>query len=157
MKSGAGRDAAKKAANCAAGADIDGLNAQHGVSASGFDHGVDLQVDIVDPHDFASINVDDLLIEEIAFEKEQAFGAVGGGPIRGIGGGVNVGVDSGDGGEGKNAVAGFGFNDERGDAVAVFLRSERDFAHTPSRRAGRVIDRRAEKLGKRQRSHPGRE
>src|SRR5208282_4300074 len=106
VKSGAGRDAAKKAANCAAGADIDGLNAQHGVSASGFDHGVDLQVDIVDPHDFASINVDDLLIEKIAFEEEQAFGAVGGGPVRGIGGGVNVGVDGGDGGEGKNAVAG---------------------------------------------------
>ena len=101
------------------------------------------------------LNVDDLLIEEIAFEQEQAFGAVGGGPVGGIGGGVNVGVDGGDGGEGKNAVAGFGFDDEGGDAVAIFLRGEGDFAHVSGCRAGRVIHRGAEKLGKRQRGHPG--
>jgi hypothetical protein len=37
---------------------------------AGFDGGVDLQVDVVDANDFASVNVDDLLIEEIAFEQE---------------------------------------------------------------------------------------
>src|SRR5208283_1759554 len=138
MESGAGRESAKKASNGATDSDIDGLNAEDGMSVSCFDRGVDLKVDIIDPHDFASVNIDDLLIEEIAFEEEQAFGAVGGGPVRGIGGGVNVGVDGGDGGEGKNAVAGLGFNDERGDAVAVFLRGQGDFAHATSRRAGRV-------------------
>ncbi len=101
------------------------------------------------------MNVDDLLIEEIAFEEKQSFGAIGGGPIGGTGGGVDVGVDGGDGGEGKNAVAGFGFDNERGDAVAVFLRGEGDFAHASGWRAGRVIHRGAEKLGKRKRGHPG--
>src|SRR5216684_357556 len=94
-------------------------------------------------------------MRRIAFEKKEAFSAVGGGPVRGLGGGVNVGVDGGDGGEGKDAVAGFCFDDKGGDAVAVFLRSESDFAHASRSRAGGVIDRCAEKLGKRQRRHPG--
>jgi hypothetical protein len=68
---------------------------------------------------------------------------------------VDVGVDGRDGGEGKNAAAGLGLNDKRGDASAVFLRGERDFAHAAGWRARRVIDRGAEKLGKRQRVHPG--
>ena len=156
VKSGAGREAAQKAADGAAGADIDRLNAQHGMRASGFDHGIDVELDVVDADDLASVNVDDLLIEEIAFEEEQAFGAIRSGPIRGIGGGVDIGVNSGDGGEGKYAVAGFGFDNERGDAVTIFLRGESDFAHVSGRRAGRVIDRGAEEFGKRQRSHPGR-
>ena len=125
--------------------------------APGIHRGVNLKVDVIDTDDFASIDVDDLLIEEIAFEQEQAFGAVGGRPIRGICGGVNIGIDGGDSGEGKNAVAGFGFDNEGGDAITVFLRGESDFAHTSGRRAGRVIDRGAEKLGKRQRNHPRRE
>ena len=155
VESGAGCEAAQQAADGAAGADIDGMNAQDGMRASGLGEGVDLEFDVVDADDFAPVNVDDLLIEEVAFEKEEAFGAVGGGPVRGIGGGVDTGVDGGDGGEGKYAVAGFGFNDERCDAAAVFLRSESDFAHASGYRARRVIDRGAEKLGKRQRGHPG--
>jgi hypothetical protein len=155
VKSGAGRETAEKAADGAANADIDGLDAEDGVRVTGFGEGVDLQVDIVDADDFASVNIDDLLIEEVAFEKEQSFGAVGGGPVGGIGGCVNVAIDGGYGREGKNAVAGFGFDDVRGDAVAVFLRGESDFAHVSGCRAGRVIHRGAEKLGKRQRGHPG--
>jgi hypothetical protein len=85
VESGAGREAAEQAANGATGADIDGLNAEHGVGDSGFDDGVDVEFDIVDANDFASVNVDDLLVEEIALEQEQAFSAVGGGPVRGIG------------------------------------------------------------------------
>jgi hypothetical protein len=155
VQSGAGSESAKKAADGAPDADVDGLDTQDGVSVSGFDHGVDLEVNVVDADDFTAVNVDDLLIEEIALEEEQAFGAVGSGPVRGVGGSVNVGVDCGDGGEGKNAVAGFGFDDEGGDAIAVFLRSEGDFAHMSGGRAGRVVDGGAEKLGKRQRGHPG--
>ena len=151
----AGREASQKTPDGAADANVDRLDAQDRMRVSGFDHGVDLKIDIVDADDFASVNVNDLLIEEIAFEQEQAFGAVGGRPVRGIGGGVNVGVNGGDGGEGKYAVAGFGFNDERCDAVAVFLRSKSDFAHTSRGRSRRVVDGGAEKLGKRQRGHPG--
>jgi hypothetical protein len=155
VESDAGRKSAKKAADGAADADVDGLDAQNGVRVTGFDCGIDLKVDVVDADDFAAVNVDDLLIKEIALEEEQAFGAVGGGPVRGIGGGVNVAVNGGDGGEGKNTGAGFGFDDEGSDAVAVFLRGEGDFANVASRRAGRVIHRGAEELGKRQRGHPG--
>src|SRR5258706_13347 len=122
--------------------------------ASGFGGGFDFEVDVVHADDFASINIDDLLIEEIAFEQEQTFGAVGERPVRGIGGSVDVGVDGGDGREGKYTVAGFGFNDERGDSVAVFLRSESDFADLSPGHAGRVIDGGAENFGKRQHSHP---
>jgi hypothetical protein len=124
------------------------------VRASGFRHGFDLQVDVVDADDFASMNVDDLLIEKIPFQQEQAFGTVGERPVRGIGQSVNTGVNSGDRREGKHAVAGFRFDDERGDAVAVFLRCESDLAHASASRARWVIDGGTEKLGKGQRSHP---
>ena len=70
MESGAGCESAEETADGAAGADIDGLNAQDGMRASGFDHGVDLKVDVVDADDLASMNVDDLLVEEIALEEE---------------------------------------------------------------------------------------
>ena len=55
VESGAGRETAEKAADGAADADIDGLDAQDGMRASGFDDGVDLEVDIVDADDFASV------------------------------------------------------------------------------------------------------
>jgi hypothetical protein len=48
---------------------------------------------------------------------------------------VNVGVDGGDGGKWKNAIAGFGFDNQRSDASTVFLWSERDFTHPAGRRA----------------------
>ena len=70
MESGAGREPAEKAADGAADADVDGLDAQDGMRATGLDDGVNLKVDIVDADDFASVNVDDLLIEEIALEKK---------------------------------------------------------------------------------------
>lgn len=116
---------------------------------------MNLKLDIVDADDFASVNVDYLLIEEIAIEQEQAFSAVGGGPFGGICGGVNIGVDGRDGGEGKNAVAGLGLDDERSDAITVLLRGESDFANAAGWRARRVIDRGAKQLGEGQRVHPG--
>ncbi len=154
MEGGARRKAPQQAANRAANADIDGLDAEGGMQVSAFGRRVDLQVDVVHANDFASVNVDDLLIEKIAFEQEEAFSAVGERPLGGIGGGVNVRVNGGDGGEGKDAVSGFRLDDERGDAVAVFLRGESDLAHASTSGARRVIDGGAEKLGKRQRGHP---
>ena len=97
--------------------------------------GIDLEFDVIHADYFASVNVDDLLIEEIAFEQEQSFSAVGDGPVAWTGRGVNVGVDGGDGGKWKNAIAGFGFDNQRGNASTVFLWSERDFAHPACRRA----------------------
>jgi hypothetical protein len=112
VQSGAGREAAQEAAYGATGADVDGRDPQGGMRAPGFGDGVDLEFNVVDPNDFAPVDVDDLLIEQIAFEEEQSLGTVGGGPVRGTSGGVNIGVDGRDSGEGKDAVARFGFNNK---------------------------------------------
>ena len=155
MKGTPGREAAQKAAQGSTGADIDGLYPQDSAILPCFTYDIDLQIDIVDTDYLSSVNVDDLLVKEVSFKKKLAFGAVGGEPVRRSGGGVNAGVDSRNSGEGKDAVTGFGFNDERGDAVSIFLRSDSNFAHLSPSRTRRVIDGGAQKLGKRQRGHPG--
>lgn len=37
---------------------------------SGLGDGIDLEFDVIHTDDFASVNIDDLLVEEIAFEQE---------------------------------------------------------------------------------------
>jgi hypothetical protein len=156
LKSRTGRKSAEKAPDGAAGADIDGSNAQGVMKLTSLGDGIDLEFDVVDAHDLAAVNVDDLLIEKIAFEKEQALRTVGSGPVSRIGGSMNVGVDRGDGRGRENAITGFGFNNERGDAGPVFLRGERGLAHAAGRRAGWVVHGCAQELGKSQCVHPGR-
>jgi len=70
VQGGAGRESAQKAAYRATGADIDGSDAQGGVKISGLGDGIDLEIDIVDADDFAAVDIDDLLIEQIAIEEE---------------------------------------------------------------------------------------
>ncbi len=55
VESGAGREPAEEAADGAADADVDGLDAEDGMRVSGFGVGVDLQVDVVDANDFAAV------------------------------------------------------------------------------------------------------
>jgi len=40
-----------------------------------------MKIDVVDAHDLAAVDVNHLLIEQIAAEQQQAFGTVGSGPI----------------------------------------------------------------------------
>ena len=70
MQSSAGRESAKKAANGATGADIDGGDPHAGMRMAAFGDGVDLEFNVIDTDDFAAIDVDDLLIQKIAFEEE---------------------------------------------------------------------------------------
>lgn len=70
MEGGTGRESAKEAANCATGADIDRSNPERGMRVSGFGNGIDLEFNVIDANDFAAIDIDDLLIEEIAVEEK---------------------------------------------------------------------------------------
>ena len=63
-------DALREPPDGAAGADVHGDDVQQQVA-------VDrrrVELDVVDAHDLAAVDVDDLLIEEIALEEEQAVG-----------------------------------------------------------------------------------
>src|ERR1700746_2312996 len=81
MESGAGRETTQQATDSAAGAYVNGMNPQHCVGDPSFLCGLDFEIDVIDADDLASVDVDDLLVGEIALEKKQAFGAVGGGPV----------------------------------------------------------------------------
>jgi hypothetical protein len=70
LQSGARCEAAQKPAYSATGADVDGGHPHGGVRASSLGDGVDLQFNVVDANDFAPVDVDDLLIEQIALEEE---------------------------------------------------------------------------------------
>ena len=59
---------------------------------------VHLQLDIIHADDLAAVDIDDLLIEQVAFKKKQTFGAVCIWPVRGFGCGMDAGIDRGNGG-----------------------------------------------------------
>jgi hypothetical protein len=135
--------------------DIDRSHPECGVWVAAFDDKVDLKFDVVYAYDLAAVDIDHLLIEEIAVEKKQSFGAVSGRPIGRIRGSFDVAIHCRDRRKRQDAIAGFRLNNERSDPGPILLWRERDFLHMPSHRAGRVIHRGAKKLGKRQRVHPG--
>jgi len=155
LQSGTGCEAAQEAANRATGTDIDRSNPHCGMRVSGCSDGIDLEFDTLTRTTLRPFDVDDLLIEQVTIKEKLILRRRSQRASRRVRGGVNIRVDGGDGGEGKHAVPGFCFDDERSDAGAVFLRGESDFAHSSGGRAGRVVHRGAEKLGKRQRSHHG--
>ena len=62
--------------------DIDRADLQHEVSVAT----LLVNVDVVDAHDFASVNVDDLLVEQVALQQEQAFAAAVRAPLGRVGG-----------------------------------------------------------------------
>jgi hypothetical protein len=70
LERGARRKSAQKAAYGATGTDIDGSNAESGVRVPAFGDGIDLQFNVIHADDFAAIDVDDLLVEEIPVEKK---------------------------------------------------------------------------------------
>ena len=73
-------DALGEPADGAARADVDGDDVQREVAVDG--RRIDL--DVVDAHDLAAVDVDDLLVEEVALEEEHAVGRRVGLPRRGI-------------------------------------------------------------------------
>ncbi len=73
-----GRNPAQQPADGAAGSDIDRVNPQHGGIRIGLFVflGIEFEVDVIDPDHFSSVDVDDLLIQQVALEQKQAFGAI---------------------------------------------------------------------------------
>ena len=113
-----------------------------------------VEVDVVDADDLAAVNVDDLLVEEIALQQQQALGAGESGPVGGPGAGLDDAVDGLDLGEREQAVfAGAQADDQGGESDGVVLGSQRDLAHTSGKGAGGVKDGRAQQLGKGERRH----
>jgi hypothetical protein len=105
-----------------------------------------VKIHVVDAHNFAAVDVNHLLIEEIATEQQQAFGAIGHGPFGSASGSPNTAIDRGNGGQGQDAISAGRFDDQQGDAGAVFLRDEGHLANPATGGAGGVIDGRAQQF-----------
>ncbi len=144
VESGSRGHSTQQAPDGAARAYIDRDDAQDGtrgfVGRSRFRR-IEHQVDVVDADYLAPVDVDDLLIEQIAFQQEQTFGAVRGGPVSRVGRAPHSAIDAGYGCEREHAIPRLGFHDERRDAGAILLRGQGDLAHTSAGRARRVIHR----------------
>jgi hypothetical protein len=106
---------------------------------------INLQIDIVHADDFAAVDVNHLLIQQVALQQEQSFRAIGSRPLPRRRRGADASVDGRDRREWQHPVAGLGLYDQRRDAGAVLLRCKCNLAH-PSCRAGRVIHRGAQQF-----------
>jgi len=70
VQSGTGCEAAQEAANRATGTDIDRSNPHCGMRVPGAATESDLEFDIIDADNFAAIDVDDLLIEQVTIKEK---------------------------------------------------------------------------------------
>ena len=95
-----------------------------------------VQVDVVHAHYLAPVYVDDLLVEQVAFEQEQPFRTVGKRPVGSQGRSTNPAIDRRYGLQGQNPVPGLRLDDEQRNANPVFLRREGHFTHTAAGMAG---------------------
>ena len=144
-ESGAGNQAFEKAADGAARADVHGgeLDGKLVVAE------VLVKVNVVDADDFAAVDINDLLVEEITLQQQQTLGAGKGGPFGGPGARLDDAVDGVNLGDAEQAVpAGTGADDQAGEADGIVLGRERDLAHTSGECAGGVENRRFQELGK---------
>ena len=152
MQRGLRRYTAQQAAHRAARSHVDRMDTQHGMSPICVFilvlRGVDLQVNIIHADYFSPIDVDNLLVKQIALQQEQTFGPVDGGPLRHHGRGAYAAIDRRNCGERQDAVAGFSLDDQGRYPGTVLLGSERHLAHTPAGRARRVIHRGAQQFSK---------
>ena len=108
-----------------------------------------VDVDVVDPHDFAAVNVDDLLVEQVALQQEHAFAAAVRRPLRGGGGDPHAAVDRTD---ARWEAAGGrrgGSSPQRRRCWLEFSCGDNVTSRTlPAMRARVVEDRRANQFGK---------
>ena len=74
---------------------------------------VELKIDVIDPDNFAAIDVDDLLIEQVALQQKQALCAIDRGPFCGGGFGADAAINCGYGRKRQDAVARSRFHDQR--------------------------------------------
>src|SRR5438046_5906663 len=91
--------------------------------------GLRVKVHIIDADDFAAMNVNDLLIQQIALQQEKSF-ALHGRPIGGGGIRADAAIQGRNPRKWQLTVALLGANDESGDMGEVISGSNSNFAHT---------------------------
>ena len=141
-----GGDSAEKTPYGAARPNVHRMNAQHRKRSVPFLAGLEFQVDVVHANNFSPVDVDDLLIEKIAFQQKVAFHSIRQRPLARSGGRSNATRDPQNRLKRHDSISGFCLDDERRDPGTVLLRSECNFAHASSR-ARRVIHGGAEQFG----------
>src|SRR5579863_9749369 len=100
-----GGDAAQQAPDGSTSANVHRQDAQNGIRPTEIFLRIDLQIDVVDPDHFSSVDVDHLLIEQISLQQKQTLSAVGWQPLCSRGRGSYAAVDRRYRGEGQNPVA----------------------------------------------------
>jgi hypothetical protein len=89
-----------------------------------------MQIDVVDADHFASVDVDNLLVEQIALEEEKIFQSRGHGPLGSRYGSTHLHPRTDlNHARKKKAVAFCGLDYQTRDAIGVFLRPQSHFAH----------------------------
>ncbi len=99
------------------------------------------------------MNVNDLLVKQIAAEQKQAFDTVDGIPVGGGGRGPNAAADLGHRTEGQQTVSLAGLDDQESGPGPVLLRSQSNIAHPSAGGAGGVIDDRAQQFAECEKAH----
>ena len=112
-----------------------------------------VDINIVDPHHLAPVNVDNLLIEQVALQQQHAFTAAEGTPVCHRGGDPQSPVNQADGRNRHQAIAVAGLHHKAGDQAGILLRNQRDFAHLAGMRAGVVDHGRTNQFRKCKRRH----
>jgi len=138
-----------ESADGAAGADVDRGDTEDDVAVDR----CGIELDVVDANDLAAVDVDNLLIEQIALEQEDAVGRRVQGPRVGVIGRADGGAAVFQGVSGEHPLAAGGPDDEVGDARRMVLRRNSEFPHTSAHRATRVAHDRAEEFRQRHRRH----
>src|ERR1019366_215619 len=79
-----------------------------------------VDVNVIDPHNLASVDVDDLLIEQVALQQEHAFTARERTPLRRGGGNPQAAIDQAEQLSGQQTVAITGLHHEARDLTGIF-------------------------------------
>ena len=112
-----------------------------------------VDVHVVHAHYLAAMHVDNLLVEQVAFQQQHALAAGERAPVGGVAGDAQPAVDEADGRGRHQPVAMPCLHDEAGNLALAFVRGQRHFAHFAHMFAGIVGNRRADQVGECKRRH----
>ena len=105
-----------------------------------------VELDVVDADDLAAVDVDDLLVEQVALEQQHAVGGRIGLPGPDVARGADGRAARLQGSAGNGPLAVGGADDQVRDAGRMVLRRDGDFAHTSLDGAAGIAHRRAEEF-----------
>ena len=88
-----------------------------------------MNVDVVNPNNLSPVNVDNLLVEQIAFQQQHAFPTAVRTPFCGMGRNPELIVNQADGLGGNQAIAVACLDNETADLARTLLRGNGDFKH----------------------------